>query len=74
MKKNPVAKDLRTSKYKQRVVQSKKTYDRKADPFKALVIAINEKEKNKTEYPDSMGKGVVKGNDVAAIRDILNKK
>ena len=72
MKKNPVAKDLRTSKYKQRVVQSKKTYDRKADPFKALVIAINDK--NKTEYPDSMGKGVVKGNDVAAIRDILNKK
>ena len=74
MKKNPVAKDLRTPKYKQRVVQSKETYDRKTDPFKALVIAINEKEKNKTEYPDSMGKGVVKGNDVAAIRDILNKK
>ena len=72
MKNNPIAKNLRTSKYKQRVVKSKKTYNRKADPFKALVIAINDK--NKTEYPDSMGKGVVKGNDVAAIRDILNKK
>ena len=72
MKNNPIAKNLRTSKYKLRVVKSKKTYNRKADPFKELVTKINDK--SRTEYPDSMGKGVVKGNDVAAIRDILNKK
>ena len=31
MKKNPVAKDLRTSKYRQRKVESKKKYNRKIE-------------------------------------------
>ncbi len=31
MKKNPVAKDLRTPKYKQRKVESKKKYNRKKE-------------------------------------------
>ena len=67
---NPMAKDLRTSKYKMRVKKDKKKYDRKPfnDPFKALVMAIN----NKTVYPDRVGKGVVKGKDVAGIRDYLD--
>tara|TARA_B100001013_G_C24389711_1_gene355591 strand:- start:178 stop:306 length:129 start_codon:yes stop_codon:yes gene_type:complete len=29
IKSNPIAKDLRTSKYKQQLVKSKKTYNRK---------------------------------------------
>ena len=42
--------------------------------FKDLVVEINKSEKDKTQYSDNYGKGVVKGNDVAAIRDILNDK
>jgi len=30
-KSNPIAKDLRTSKYKQRLVDNKKTYNRKKE-------------------------------------------
>lgn len=32
MKKNPVARDLRSPKYRKRVVRSKKTYTRKKKP------------------------------------------
>ena len=67
---NPMAKDLRTSKYKMRVKKDKKKYNRKPfnDPFKELVIAIN----NKTTYPNSVGKSQVKGKDVAGVRDYLD--
>ena len=34
MKKNPIAKELRTPKYKSRVVKSKKLYDRKKENSK----------------------------------------
>jgi|TARA_R100000656_G_scaffold82764_1_gene60499 hypothetical protein len=71
-KKNPMARDLRTSKYKKRVVPDKKKYKRKPlnDPFKDLVLAIQKK----TTYPDRVGKGVVKGDDVASMRDIINNE
>tara|TARA_R100000231_G_scaffold108713_1_gene80465 strand:- start:721 stop:954 length:234 start_codon:yes stop_codon:yes gene_type:complete len=67
---NPMAKDLRTPKYKMKVKKNKKKYNRKpvTDPFKELVLAIN----NRTVYPDSMGKSQVKGKDVAGMRDYLN--
>lgn len=39
------------------------------DPFKELVDLMQ----NKTSYPETMGRGQVKGNDVARIRDILNE-
>ncbi len=32
-KRNPIAKELRTPKYKQRIVKSRKKYDRKYDKF-----------------------------------------
>ena len=72
-KQNPIAKDLRTSgKYKMRVKKNKKKYTRKKqtfnDPFKELVKALQ----SKTHYPDRVGKGVVKGDDVASMRDIIN--
>ena len=71
---NPVAKDLRTSKYKMRVKKNKKKYTRKKqtfnDPFKDLIKAME----NKTHYPDRVGKGVVKGDDVASMRDIINNE
>ena len=69
---NPMAKDLRTSKYRKRVVPDKTKYKRKPlnDPFKELVLAMQKK----TTYPDRVGKGVVKGRDVAAIRDVLNEQ
>ena len=51
-----------------------KTRKRSKDTFKDLVTEINKSEKEKTQYSDNYGKGVVKGNDVAAIRDILNDK
>ena len=75
MKSNPIAKDLRTSgKYKMRVKKNKKKYTRKAqpfnDPFKELVKAME----SKTHYPDRVGKGVVKGDDVASMRDIINNE
>ena len=49
-----------------------KKYTRKKqtfnDPFKELVKAMQ----SKTHYPDRVGKGVVKGDDVASMRDIIN--
>mgnify|MGYP000892139171 FL=1 len=39
------------------------------DPFKELVDLMQKK----TSYPETMGRGQVKGNDVARIRDILNE-
>ena len=67
---NPMAKDLRTSKYKMRVKKDKKKYNRKPfiGAFQELVIAINDK----TTYPDSVGKSQVKGKDVAGVRDYLD--
>jgi hypothetical protein len=74
MKSNPIAKDLRTPKYKMRVKKNKKKYTRKKqtfnDPFKDLVKVLE----NKTHYPDRVGKGVVKGDDVASMRDIINNE
>ena len=75
MKSNPIAKDLRTSgKYKMRVKKNKKKYTRKKqtfnDPFKDLIKAME----SKTHYPDRVGKGVVKGDDVASMRDIINNE
>ena len=74
MKANPIAKDLRTSgKYKMRVKKNKKKYTRKQtfnDPFKDLVKALE----SKTHYPDRVGKGVVKGDDVASMRDVINNE
>ena len=70
---NPVARDLRTPKYKMRVKKNKKKYTRKKtfnDPFKELVKAME----NKIRYSDSAGKGVVKGDDVASMRDVLNNE
>ena len=70
---NPIAKDLRTSKYKMRVKKNKKKYTRKQtfnDPFKDLIKVLE----SKTHYPDRVGKGVVKGDDVASMRDIINNE
>ena len=74
-KQNPIAKDLRKSgKYKMRVKKNKKKYTRKKqtfnDPFKELVKALQ----SKTHYPDRVGKGVVKGDDVASMRDVINNE
>ena len=72
-KSNPIAKDLRTSKYKMRVKKNKKKYTRKQtfnDPFRDLIKAME----SKTHYPDRVGKGVVKGDDVASMRDIINSE
>jgi hypothetical protein len=51
-------------------MRKKKKTKKVTDPFKELVIALN----NKTKYPETMGKGQVKGNDVARIRDYLNEQ
>ena len=71
MKQNPIARDLRTSKYKMRVKKNTKKYSRKKsnDPFKLLVMALEKK----TQLPDTAGKGVVKGDDVASMKDILEQ-
>ena len=56
-------------------MKPKKPKTRKKEiSFKDLVTEINKSEKEKTQYSDNYGKGVVKGQDVAAIRDILNNK
>jgi len=39
------------------------------DPFKELVLALSKK----THLPDRAGKGVVSGNDVASMKDILEQ-
>jgi len=73
-KQNPIAKDLRKSgKYKMRVKKNRKKYTRKQtfnDPFRDLIKAMQ----SKTRYPDRVGKGVVKGDDVASMRDIINSE
>ena len=73
-KQNPIAKDLRKSgKYKMRVKKNRKKYTRKQtfnDPFRDLIKAME----SKTHYPDRVGKGVVKGDDVASMRDIINNE
>ncbi len=43
--KNPVAKDLRTSKYKQRKVESKKKYNRKKKEVVGYYMDYDGKEK-----------------------------
>ena len=48
----------------------KKKTKKVTDPFKELVIALN----NKTKYPETAGKGKVKGNDVDRRRDYLNEQ
>ena len=53
-----------------RIFMKKKKTKKVTDPFKELVIALN----NKTKYPETAGKGQVKGNDVARIRDYLNEQ
>ena len=49
----------------------KKTKPKKKtiDPFKELVLALSKK----THLPDRAGKGVVSGNDVASMKDILEQ-
>jgi len=73
-KPNPIAKDLRKSgKYKMRVKKNRKKYTRKQtfnDPFRDLIKAME----NKTHYPDRGGKGLVKSDDVASMRDIINNE
>tara|TARA_R100000742_G_C4265912_1_gene83983 strand:+ start:493 stop:657 length:165 start_codon:yes stop_codon:yes gene_type:complete len=52
-------------------MKPKKTKTKKRiDPFKELVLAMQKK----TQMPESSGKGVVKGNDVARMRDFLNEQ
>ena len=43
---------------------------RSKDPFTELVKAINEK----TQLPESSGRGQVKGSDVASMKDILEQE
>tara|TARA_R100000234_G_C4916824_1_gene142361 strand:+ start:258 stop:503 length:246 start_codon:yes stop_codon:yes gene_type:complete len=53
-----------------RIFMKKKTKPKKTpDPFKLLVMALEKK----TQLPDTAGKGVVKGNDVASMKDILEQ-
>jgi|TARA_R110002020_G_scaffold631_3_gene3189 hypothetical protein len=42
---------------------------KRIDPFKELVLAMQKK----THLPDTAGKGVVKGDDVASMKDILEQ-
>ena len=44
------------------------------DPFKELVKAMQKREDNKRKYPETMGRGQVKGQDVASMREILDSK
>ena len=46
-----------------------KTRKRSKDPFKDLVMALNEK----TQLPESSGRGQVKGSDVASMKDYLEQ-
>jgi|TARA_R110000851_G_scaffold33875_1_gene90319 hypothetical protein len=54
------------NKTKPRKRKSKKTID----PFKELVMAISEK----TQLPESSGRGQVKGSDVASMKDYLEQE
>ena len=73
-KPNPIAKELRTPKYKMRVTKNKKKYSRKKkpfnDPFKELVDAMN----NKAKFDGNAGQGVVKTRDVERMADVLNEQ
>tara|TARA_Y100001970_G_C14095537_1_gene782453 strand:- start:617 stop:859 length:243 start_codon:yes stop_codon:yes gene_type:complete len=73
-KQNPIAKELRTPKYKMRVNKNKKKYTRKKkpfnDPFKELVDAMN----NKAKFDGNAGQGVVKTRDVERMADVLNEQ
>ena len=40
------------------------------NPFKELVMILEKK----TQLPDTAGKGVVKGNDVASMKDYLEQE
>ena len=46
-----------------------KTRKKSTDPFKALVMALEKK----TKLPQTAGKGVVSGDDVASMKDILEQ-
>ena len=46
-----------------------KTRKKATDPFKALVMALEKK----TKLPQTAGKGVVSGDDVASMKDILEQ-
>jgi hypothetical protein len=53
------------------MLKKKKTKKKKqTDPFAELVKAINEK----TQLPESSGRGQVKGSDVASMKDILEQE
>ena len=73
-KPNPIAKELRTPKYKMRVTKNKKKYTRKKKPFndafKELVDAMN----NKAKFDGNAGQGVVKTRDVERMADVLNEQ
>ena len=53
------------------MLKKKKTKKKKEnDPFAELVKAMNEK----TQLPESSGRGQVKGSDVASMKDILEQE
>ena len=53
------------------MLKKKKTKKRKLNnPFTELVKAMNEK----TQLPESSGRGQVKGSDVASMKDILEQE
>ena len=58
---------MRVKKNKKKYTRKKQTFN---DPFKELVKALQ----SKTHYPDRVGKGVVKGDDVASMRDVINNE
>ncbi|ANS04557.1 hypothetical protein [uncultured Mediterranean phage] len=43
---------------------------RSKDPFKDLVMALEKK----TQFPESSGRGQVKGSDVASMKDFLEQE
>ena len=68
--------DFKTDEFPTRLFMIKKTKTKKRkskqtnDPFKELVMAISEK----PTLPESSGRGVVKGNDVASMKDYLEQE
>ncbi len=55
---------------KKKPAKKPKPRRRSKDPFTELVKAINEK----TQLPESSGRGQVKGSDVASMKDILEQE
>ena len=49
--------------------QKKPKPRKKSNPFKDLVMALNEK----TQMPESSGRGQVKGSDVASMKNYLEQ-